>query len=163
MAVGQRQHAAAVTPLLPEETTGLAGDIPPGARADLWSERIRTAGAQAVASYADGPLAGTPAVTRHHHGGGTAWYLATHPDPDTLAALLHRISREADVTPAHEVPAGIEVVRRRGAEADYLFLIDHTGKGSEVPAEGVELLTGRPVTGNVTVPPGGVAVVRQPQ
>ncbi|MFF3335411.1 beta-galactosidase [Streptomyces sp. NPDC002888] len=149
-------------PLLPGETTGLAGDVPPGATADLWSERVRLTGALAVASYADGPLAGHPAVTRHHHGSGTAWYLATHPDPDTLADLLHRISREADVAREHQAPAGVEVVRRRGSEADYLFLIDHTGKGAEVPADGVELLTDSPVTGTVTIPPGGVAVVREP-
>ncbi|WP_406173753.1 beta-galactosidase [Streptomyces canus] len=150
-------------PLLPGETTGLTGDVPSGATADLWSERIRLTGAQAVAFHADGPLAGHPAVTRHRHGDGIAWYVGTHPDQDTLAALLDRIRQEAGVTPEHDAPAGIEVVRRRGTEADYLFLIDHTGKGAEAPAEGVELLTGTPVTGTVTVPPGGVAVVRQPR
>ncbi|MFG2733008.1 beta-galactosidase [Streptomyces canus] len=149
-------------PLLPGERTGLTGDVTSGATADLWSERIRLTGAQAVVSHADGPLAGHPAVTRHRQGDGTAWYLGTHPDQDTLAALLDRIRQEAGVTPEQDAPAGIEVVRRRGAEADYLFLIDHTGKGAEAPAEGVELLTGTPVTGTVTVPPGGVAVVREP-
>ncbi|WP_330350922.1 beta-galactosidase [Streptomyces sp. NBC_00582] len=149
-------------PLLPGETTGLTGDVPVGATADLWSERIQLTGAQAVALYADGPLSGHPAVTRHRHGDGIAWYVATHPDQDTLAALLHRIRQDADVTPEHEAPAGIEVVRRRGPVADYLFLVDHTGKGAEAPAEGVELLTGRPVSGTVSVPPGGVAVIREP-
>src|SRR5207237_970461 len=112
------------------------GGVPAGATADLWSERIRLTGAQAVAAYADGPLAGHPAITRHRHGNGTAWYVATHPEQDTLAALLHRICRDADVTPEHEAPSGIEVVRRHGTTADYLFLIDHTGKGAEAPAEG---------------------------
>ncbi|WP_327319604.1 beta-galactosidase [Streptomyces sp. NBC_01235] len=149
-------------PLLPGETTGLAGEVPPGARADLWSERVRLAGALAVVSYADGPLTGLPAVTRHAYGSGTAWYLATHPDQDTLATLLHRIRQDADVAPEHQVPAGVEVVRRRGAEADFLFLIDHTGKGTEAPATGLELLTGTAVTGTVFVPPGGVVVVREP-
>lgn len=150
-------------PLLPGETTGLTGDVASGATADLWSERIQLTGAQAVASHADGPLTGHPAVTRHQYGKGAAWYLGTHPDPDTLAALLDRIRQEAGVTPEHDAPAGMEAVGRRGAEADYLFLIDHTGKGAEAPAEGVELLTGTPVTGTVTVPPGGVAVVREPR
>jgi beta-galactosidase len=149
-------------PLLPGETTGLIGEVPPAATADLWSERVRLTGARAVASYADGPLAGHPAVTRHRHGNGTAWYLATHLDQDTLTGLLHRVSREADVVPEHDVPTGVEAVRRRGTEADYLFLIDHTGKGAVASAEGVELLTGIPVTGAVTIPPGGVAVVREP-
>ncbi len=149
-------------PLLPGETTGLAGAVPPGARADLWSERVRLAGALKVVSYADGPLTGLPAVTRHAFGSGTAWYLATHPDQETLAALLHRIRQDAGVAPEHQVPNGVEVVRRRGAEADFLFLIDHTGKGAEAPATGLELLTGTPVDGTVLVPPGGVVVIREP-
>ncbi|MCW6005253.1 Beta-galactosidase C-terminal domain [Micromonospora sp. CPCC 205371] len=51
---------------------------------------------------------------------------------------------------------------RRGADADYLFLIDHAGAGAEISADGIELLTGKPVCGSVTVPAGGVAVVREP-
>ncbi|BBC31142.1 Beta-galactosidase [Streptomyces graminofaciens] len=150
-------------PLLPHQSVGLTGRVPQGATADLWTERLRLTGAEAVATYADGPLAGVPAITRHAYGSGTAWYVATHPDPATLSAVLEHLRREADVRPEHEAPAGIEVVRRRGAKADYLFLIDHAGQGAEIPAEGVELLTGKPVVGTVTVPEGGVAVVREPR
>nr|WP_234442469.1 beta-galactosidase [Streptomyces sp. FxanaA7] len=156
-------HGDELFPLLPGQTVGLAGRIPQDATADLWTERLRLAGAEAVATYADGPLVGVPAVTRHAHGRGTAWYVATHPDSATLAAVLERIRQDAGVRPECEVPTGVEVVRRRGADADYLFLIDHAGHGAEVPAEGVELLTGKPVTGSVTVPEGGVAVVREPR
>ncbi|MFG2133949.1 beta-galactosidase [Streptomyces sp. NPDC048751] len=149
-------------PLLPGETLHLTGDVPAGATADLWSERVRLAGAAPVASYGDGPLAGGPAVTRHTPGAGTAWYLATRPDPATLAALLDRIRDEAGVQPVLAAPQpGVEAVRRSGADADYLFLIDHSGSGAEVPADGVELLTGKAVSGSVTVPAGGVAVVRE--
>ncbi|MDQ0753555.1 beta-galactosidase [Streptomyces africanus] len=149
-------------PLLPGETVGLTGEVPPGATADLWSERLRLAGADAIASYTDGSLAGVPAVTRHHHGNGTAWYVATRPDPATLAALIDRIRQDAGIQPERDAPAGVEVVRRRGTDADYLFLIDHTGKGAQILAEGTELLTGKPVSGTVTVSPGGIAVVREP-
>ena len=150
-------------PLLPGQSVALAGQVPQDATADLWTERIRLTGAETVAAYADGPLAGVPAVTRHTYGSGTAWYVATRPDPASLAAFLERICLEAGVRPEREVPAGVEVVRRRGADADYLFLIDHAGHGAEIPADGVELLTGKPVTGSVTVPEGGVAVVREPR
>ncbi|MFE3852359.1 beta-galactosidase [Streptomyces griseorubiginosus] len=151
-------------PLLPGETRHLTGAVPEGASATLWSERVRLAGAEAVAAYGDGPLAGGPAVTRHASGAGTAWYLATRPDPATLDALLTRIVEEAGVQPVLAgLPTGLEAVRRTGADAAYLFLIDHGGSGAEVPAEGVELLTGKDVGGWVTVPPGGVAVVREPR
>ncbi len=162
-------------PLLPGETRRLTGQVPQGAVATLWSERVRLAGAEAIASHADGPppafgredprlaaLAGAPAVTRNAHGDGTAWYLATRPDPATLAALLDRIRDEAGVRPVLATQAdGIEAVRRSGTDADYLFLIDHSGAGAELPADGVELLTGKPVHGSVAVPAGGVAVVRE--
>ncbi|GGR39945.1 beta-galactosidase [Streptomyces aurantiogriseus] len=151
-------------PLLPGESVGLSG----GGRGSLWSERVRLEGAEAVTTYTDGPLTGIPAVTRHTYGTGTTWYLATLPDTSTLGALLERIRTEAGVQAELEgVPAGVEAVRRRGTDADYLFLIDHTGQGAKVPvaADGVELLTGKPVTGgsSVLVPPGDVAVMREPR
>ncbi|WEH12548.1 beta-galactosidase [Streptomyces sp. VNUA24] len=150
-------------PLLPGRSVGLDGQVPPGATADLWTERLHLTGAEAVATYSDGPLTGVPAITRHTYGSGTAWYVATHPDPATLTAVLDRMRREAGVHPEADAPAGVEVVRRYGTDADYLFLIDHAGEGAEVPAEGVELLTGTTVSGKVTVPAGGVAVVREPR
>ncbi|WP_028809513.1 beta-galactosidase [Streptomyces sp. 351MFTsu5.1] len=147
-------------PLLPGESLSLSD----GGTASLWSERVALAGAETVTSYTSGPLAGVPAVTRHPYGEGVAWYLATRPDPATFAALLARICGEAGVQPVLAgVPAGVEAVRRTGADAEYLFLIDHAGSGAEIPAEGVELLTGKDVSGWVTVPPGGVAVVREPR
>ncbi|MEU1168453.1 beta-galactosidase trimerization domain-containing protein, partial [Streptomyces sp. NPDC005921] len=116
-------------PLLPEERVALDG----GGTGSLWTERVRLAGAAAVASYADGPLAGVPAVTRRGVGAGSAWYVATLPDADTLVGLLDRIRAEAGVAAGRVAPAGVEVVVRRGADADYVFVIDHTGEGAEVP------------------------------
>ncbi|WP_229070306.1 beta-galactosidase [Actinoplanes sp. DH11] len=150
-------------PLLPGRTVALAGDVPQGATASLWSERVRLIQAEAVVTFADGDLAGVPAVTRRGHGEGAAWYLATRPEPAALRHLLDRICREAGVHPEQPAAAGIEMVRRRGADADYLFLIDHAGGGGEVAANGVELLTGKPIEGFVVVPPGGAAVVREPR
>ncbi|MFE8989698.1 beta-galactosidase trimerization domain-containing protein [Streptomyces collinus] len=69
----------------------MAGQVPQDATADLWTEHSRLTWAEAVAAYADGPLAGVPAITRHAYGSGTAWYVATHPDPATLAAVLGRV------------------------------------------------------------------------
>ena len=45
----------------------------------------RSRGAEAVASYVDGPQAGVPAVTRNAHGDGVAWYVATRTDAATTA------------------------------------------------------------------------------
>ncbi|WP_179201977.1 beta-galactosidase, partial [Streptomyces caniscabiei] len=153
-------------PLLPGESVGLSD----GGTASLWSERVALAGAEEVTSYTSGPLTGIPAVTRHTHGSGTAWYVATRPDPTTLAALLDRVREEAGVTSVRPTPEGVEAALRRGTEADYLFLINHADADAEVEvaAGSVDLLTGKSVStadapATVLVPAGDVVVVREPR
>ena len=153
-------------PLLPGESVELSD----GGTAGLWSERVALAGAEAVTSYASGPLAGVPAVTRHSYGSGTAWYVATRPDPTTLASLLDRVRAEAGVEPVRTTPDGVEAMLRRGPDADYLFLINHGESAAEitVSTDASELLTGKPIaTGEgpatVLVEAGDVAVVREPR
>ncbi|MDQ1045821.1 beta-galactosidase [Streptomyces sp. V4I2] len=149
-------------PLLPGESVGLSE----GGTAGLWSERVHLAGAEAITSYTSGPLTEVPAVTRHPHGTGTTWYVATLPDPTTLAALLDRMCTEAGVEPVRVTPEGVEAALRRGADADYLFLINHGDRDAEieVSCDGAELLTGNRVEGGtVTVPAGDVVVVREPR
>ncbi|MCD9878452.1 beta-galactosidase [Streptomyces guryensis] len=148
-------------PLQPGETIGLSG----GGTGSLWSERLRLAGAEAVTTYTDGLMAGVPAATRNTYGDGTAWYLATHPDPATLASLLTTAYTAAGVEPVRTAPEGVEVVRRRSPSADYLFLIDHGGHGAQVTVaeDATELLTGKATPGSVTLAPGQIAVVREPR
>ncbi|MGH3415149.1 MAG: beta-galactosidase [Actinocrinis sp.] len=87
-----------------------------------WAEWLRPTTAVPVAEYADGPLAGIPAVLRNDFGAGTAWYLATLPEPDALARLLKAACTRAAVEPVlPDLPPGIEAVRR----GDKVFLLDH--------------------------------------
>lgn len=148
-------------PLLPGERVGLSG----GGTGTLWSERVRLCGAEPVVSYTTGPLSGVPAVTRNSIGSGVSWYVATLPDPATLSALLDRIRREAGVEPVRGTPQGVEAALRRGADADYLFLVNHTDRPVHVAvaSDATELLTGKPVPGSVSVPAGETAVVREPR
>jgi len=55
-------------------------------------------------------------------------------------------------------PEGVEAVRRHDG---VLYLLNHTDRPQRVPAAGFELLTGAAVDGELTVAPGGVAVVRE--
>ncbi|WP_369272044.1 beta-galactosidase [Streptomyces sp. R11] len=148
-------------PLLRGELVGLSG----GGTGTMWSERVQLSGAESVESYTTGPLSGVPAVTRNSTGSGASWYLATLPDPATLAGLLDRIRREAGVEPVRSTPRGVEAVLRRGADADYLFLINHTDRPVHVAvaSDATELLTGKPVPDSVSVPAGETAVVREPR
>ena len=83
-----------------------------GAHADVWTEWLHAEGAEVLAAYADGPLPGVPALTRHAVGAGAAWYVGTRLDDAATDTLVARLLAEAGVRPAAPAPAGVEVVRR---------------------------------------------------
>ncbi|ROT31119.1 beta-galactosidase [Micromonospora sp. HM5-17] len=145
-------------PLDPAERVPLAD----GTTGRLWSEPVRLAGATVVTTYAGGTVAGRPAVTRHDHGAGVAWYVSTRLDDDAYRDLLRRAAERAGVAPAcPAAPPGVEAVRRGdGAGRSWLFLLNHTATTQTVPAAGTDLLTGGHLD-PVTLPPGGCAVLRE--
>ena len=129
----------------------------------VWSERLSAEGAQIVARYADRPLAGLPAVTRHAFGLGHAWYVSTRLGQAAQDRLISRVLAGAGVQPVVPgAPAGLEIVRRHGdGGLSWLFILNHTTSPAQVPASGTELLSGRQVTGLLDVAPGELAVVRE--
>jgi beta-galactosidase len=131
-----------------------------GSTATVWTELVHLAGAEAVRHFVDGPLSGVAAVTRHTYGAGTGWYVPTRLDAAGVSAIVEQVLTEAGVTPDVPAPQGVEVLRRVGSEAGYLFVINHTAERAEVEARGVDMLTGGSVEGTVRVAAGGVAVVR---
>jgi beta-galactosidase len=134
-----------------------------GACGSLWTERLRTEGAEVLARYGDGVLAGLPAVTRNSYGTGTSWYLSTLPDDDALGALLREAGVAAGVRP--DVPGApplVSVIRRRGdGGRSWLFAFNHGGAAVTLPAAGIDLLSGREITGSLELPAGGSAVIRE--
>jgi Beta-galactosidase len=143
------------------ETTLTLSD---GSTATLWSERSRATTAEVVASFADGPSTGAPAITRNRWGLGEAWYLATLPEPAAYRSLVARLAADAGVRPAAEVDgdaASVDVVRRRGAAASYLFVVNHALVDATVATSGTDLVTGATADGSLVVPAGAVRVVRE--
>jgi beta-galactosidase len=141
-------------PLLPGEVVKLSG----GGTGHTWRELGRSTGAEVLESYVDGPVAGSPALTRN----GRAWYASTRLDEPGLDRLLGQVCEAAGAAPvlAHR-PAGLEAVRRTHSDGStFLFLLNHAGTAATVAASGTDLLTGDTHTGEVTVPPGGVVVLR---
>jgi beta-galactosidase len=144
---------------------GPAGPWPAGdgcpVTGQVWTERLRTEGAVVLASYAAGALAGLPAVTSHPFGAGTAWYLSTLLAADGLAALLGGIAAAAGIRP--QPPPGVDLTRRRDCRGrSWLFAVSHNDAPVTVPASGLDLLTGREAAGAIELPPGGLAVIREP-
>jgi beta-galactosidase len=127
--------------------------------ADAWQEDLVLHGAEVKATYLDGPGAGNAAVTRHAHGTGHGWYISTRLDAASLGTVMTDVYADAGVAPSGH-PAGLEVVVRRGDDADYAIAVNHRDDDAPFAASGVELLTGAVIDGEFLVPAGGVAVVR---
>lgn len=141
---------------------GTSVSLGPGLTGTLWSEAIELRGAEPVASFVSGDLAGAPAITRHAYGAGVAWYLGTRPDPDGMRRLLDRVRAEAGVEPVVPgLPAGVQAVRREAEDREFLFLLNHNaGEVTvELPFEAPDLLTDR-VSARHVLAPRGAAVVR---
>ncbi|WP_277212667.1 beta-galactosidase [Isoptericola croceus] len=132
-----------------------------GRTGDVWTERVEARGASAVARFADGPVAGYPAVTRHEHGAGVAWYVATRLDRAGREELVAGALADAGIDPVLPgAPAEIDAVRRDDGAASYLFVINHGRIAFVASAPGLDLVTGRSAETH-EVPAGGVAVVRE--
>ncbi|MEU5790728.1 beta-galactosidase [Micromonospora purpureochromogenes] len=132
-----------------------------GATADVWTEWLHPEGAEVLASYVDGPLPGVAALTRHRVGRGTAWYVGTRLDEAATDRLVSRLLAEAGARPPVAAPAGVEVVRRRDGDRSWLFVVNHTDAEVRLDVTGTELLGGARCTGELRVPAGEVAVVRE--
>ncbi|MGW1029426.1 beta-galactosidase [Streptomyces sp. NPDC002577] len=155
-------------PLQPGATHGLQHAGHTGTATD-WQDVIEPAGAEPLVTYTDGELKGQPAATRHHFGTGTATYLGTSPDQETMRRLVLDCVTGAGVTPVMDTPEGVEAVRRRAADGtEHLFLLNHTTDAVTVdlgptPSRPVDLLdpdTSAAATGHLRLPPFGAAVLR---
>ncbi|MGI9821997.1 beta-galactosidase [Agromyces sp. Marseille-Q5079] len=138
-------------------SVALDGEVLGGSAAgSIWAEYVRVEDAATVATFADGALAGWPAVTRRGGDASAAWYVATLPEPDALRHLAARVLADAGVElpPAAATGANLEVVRR----GELVFVINHGAEDAELLLEGTDLLTGHPSQG-AKLHPQGVAVI----
>jgi beta-galactosidase len=124
----------------PEPTAPVRGEGPgfgaTGFDGTLWSEYVHARGADVLASFHGGDLDGRPALTRNRVAGGTAWYLATHPDPAGLDALTGTLLDAAGVHGVLDRGAdGVEAVVR----GDALFVVNHTASPRQVVHRGEEV------------------------
>ena len=131
-----------------------------GTPADLWSEQTHLApGTEAVRTFADGDLAGWPALTRRPVGAGAAWYLGD------AARRRRAAGRDGRADRRGRSDAGarrVEAVRRVADDGrSWLFVLNHSADEVKVPASGHELLRDEAAAGSLVVAPGAVAVVRE--
>ncbi|KJL30193.1 beta-galactosidase [Microbacterium oxydans] len=142
-------------PLLPDESVFLTD----GTTGSVWSERLEVTDAEVVASFADGPSAGGPALTRRSAGAGEAWFAATQPDRIAYRDLMARLAGTAGVEAHPGANHDVEIVRRAGAAGSFLFIINHGETGVEISTTGHDLVTDAPATG--FVPAGAVRIIKE--
>ncbi|MCE0537225.1 beta-galactosidase [Kineosporia rhizophila] len=147
-----------VLPLPADGQVTLSGDL----RGSIWTEDLLPLEAETVVEYLDGPAAGKAAVTRRTLGSGTATYVSTVLDHETLTGVLDPVLKLAGVSVQRELPWDLELVSRHGNEgAEYVFAINHAATPVDLPVAGSDLLTGENVSDSAKIPAGGVRVLRR--
>ncbi|WP_431218826.1 beta-galactosidase [Leifsonia xyli] len=130
----------------------------------VWGEWIETApGTEVLARFADGDLAGLPALTRRAHLNGSAWYLAAGLDDAAMRAVLSLVFAAAGLE-AREPDTALEIVTRTDGSTDFTFVLNH-GRDARVAPRipgGTDLLTGADAGDGLPLDAFGVAVIEHP-
>ncbi|MEE1650184.1 beta-galactosidase [Brachybacterium sp. J144] len=132
-----------------------------GSEAEGWTELLETTDAEVLAAYTHGELASLPAITRARRGAGRVTYVSAGWTQEARDQRLSALAAELGITPTLPGAAerGLEVVRRRSAGADHLFLLHHGAAPVTVRADGQDLLSGDSATGGLRLEPGESAVL----
>lgn len=113
---------------------------------------IRLEGAEALGVYGDDFYQGTPCVTKHAYGQGTAYYIGTSPEFDFVKKVLSSLCLEKNI-PVYSLPEGVEMCRREKNETVYTFLMNHGNSPAEVELqeEYWDFFTHKTVSGRVSL------------
>ncbi len=131
--------------------------------AHQYADWLTPTGAESLAGYDSWYLEPYAAATRHQFGEGWGYYVGTVvQEPEFYDGLITDLLAHAGVEPLVKPPLGMEASIRSGGDKRLLFLVNHTEQElvAQVPPGGTELITGREVTGSVTLGVYGVAVIR---
>lgn len=149
-------------PLLPGEPVRLGS----GAVATTWTERIVRIGGdvEVLDTYADGDLAGAPAVTRRRVGAGSATYVSADIARTGVRGVIETLAADVGALRGDALSADgrVEVIVRHGAGTRYVFLANRTDDAVAVRVDGEVLAADATTDGTVTIAPRSVAVVASP-
>ncbi|WP_433185714.1 beta-galactosidase [Actinoallomurus sp. CA-150999] len=136
-----------------------------GSAGTLWTDRIDLTdpAVQVLATYKSGEQAGRPAVTLRRTGAGSAAYVSTRLGPQGLQPVLAELLRVSGVD--GELPeqarGRVELAVRATGDAEFWFLINHTGEPVELGGIDGQVLYGG--AGDGVLGPHGVRVLRRPR
>jgi len=158
-------------PLPPDATNGLrpvgAPSGQPAVSCTFFSESVHLRGAETLATFTEDFLAGSPAITRHGFGNGTAYYLATQPDQAFLDNWIRDLLAERGIRAPVSAGPTVEVSPRRSDDEEFLFVINHDRQPASVDYDtwaGAEdlLAPGEHAPSAEDLAPFGVRILRRP-
>ena len=132
------------------------------ARTELWYEALLPdTGTEVLARWQGRHLTGEAAVTSRRLGRGAVLYVGTYFTAEVVAALEPELAKLGALPAPAVAVAGVETVVRSGAGKRLRFFINHNEVTTRVtlPASGRELITDAPVSGEIELASGEVAVV----
>ncbi|WNQ14222.1 beta-galactosidase [Paenibacillus aurantius] len=140
---------------------GLNGEYECGIVCDL----LHTEGAEVNAVYGDDFYRNRPALTRNRFGEGSAWYLASSPEPAFLKEFTRGLCEEKGIHPhLKNVPQDVEVTCRSKDGKRFYFLLNH-GDGERTVALDelrlMDLLSGETHAESVVLPAKDVLIAEQ--
>jgi len=128
----------------------------------LLCDLVHAEKADVLAVYGKDFYAGRPALTRNGFGSGTAWYVASDPEPALVDGLLAHVCAEQGVKAILTPPQGVEITQRSKNGETFTFLLNHNDEPTEVqlgPITGRDLLSGQEVSGTATIPGRGIRII----
>ncbi|ANE47075.1 hypothetical protein SY83_13285 [Paenibacillus swuensis] len=132
--------------------------------ASMWCDVLKLNGAEVLATYGSHYYEGKPAVTVNRYGKGTVYYVGCDLDTAGMTHLLKAIASEQGVRPVLSQPTeGLEAVRKRKDEQDYIMLLNHNAHALEVTLQGTytNLHDGAVMEGRTEIAGYGVRILIQ--
>ena len=128
----------------------------------VWYDGFEPRGADVLATYVEGPLAGLAAAVRRPLGRGQIVLLGTSPRPAELVRIVQALAGPLGVGPAADASANVLAVPRSGPAGHGLVAVEMANQPGRLrlARQGVDLLTGAQVAGELELPPYGVSVIR---
>lgn len=126
-----------------------------------WLDRLTCESAIPKAYYSSNFYAGDVAVAENHFGNGKVLYIGQMECDDLLYTLMKKLAAECNIRMT-KMPKGVFMTRRSGEGNRYLFVINYNSQSVTVEsgAEGVDMLTGERITGDIGIPALDLRLIR---
>ena len=129
----------------------------------VWCDAMELRGAEAIATWAEGPMEGLSAITSHKVGKGKIVVLGTLPEEAALVEMMKFLATDTGVWTVSGASSNLVAVPRTGKTAKGMVVVEIENRPGTLTLDtpATDLLTGKRVNGTIEIPPYGVMVLKQ--